>query len=260
MKTTLITVFLLIIFTITVSAQTKKKPVMHTKLTIDLNADGKKDVISVKKIKDSTDHTHILHINDQKFKFHAEDEGEPIKGFEIKDLDKSDKFKEIVVQYVNNYDNFRYKFFRYDGKKIHYMGYAYSLWMQMPILHKKGRVISKNHMGFWTLNELYKINQKTHKLEVVPQDLYYVGISYEMTCERPIYAKKGSSVVIDTLYPKTNAQILLFDSDLNPAQKKDEDDSHYPGWYLISTENGVLGWLRYKDVIDPCFKDLVMAG
>lgn len=212
----------------------------------DLNSDKKMEKIRLMQSKDSG--RFLLYINNQ----HVEitEYGNQIIGFKIVDVNKEDVYQEIAVE-SEEYGAIIHNLYRYTGKTIVHIGRVGS----NPTYDGKGNIIEWRHMGFWGAGKLYHWDEAAQQLKFVPQEFYFVGQSYPITCQFPIYSERNKQTIINYVYPGSKTEIVLF-----YPTSHDQERISWDGWYLIKTENDVLGWVHRDQMKYECFEGLVIAG
>ena len=200
----------------------------------DLNGDGM--VESIRITEQGAAGEFILYIDKAKITRTFEC-GEAISGFSVVDINKADKYTEIAVHTPGPSDDDEYYIFWYDGKTIHEMGYL-SRW---PTFYGNGIVNVDSWMDFWAKRDKYVLNNKTRKLDHVPQDLYYVGVEANVRETFPIYRTKSKSDIVANL--KVNSTCLILVCDTSPAKNTEN-------WYLIKSSSGLVGWANERIVYE----------
>lgn len=202
------------------------------KAKFDLNGDNKAETILISEITGCGD--FVLKVDKISIKGQL---SYKVDGLIIIDIDKADKYKEIAVYTLGPSDDVEYLIYWYDGKSIKEMG-RLARW---PKFLGNGIVLVDDWMGFWSKRDKYILNKKTRTLELVPQELYYVGI--EATVERsfPIYKTRTGSKIVANLKP--NSKILILVCDPSP-------DDYLSHWYLIKSETGLIGWTQERSLYD----------
>lgn len=206
---------------------------------VDLNGDGKTEEISISGVTESGD--FVLSVGRVSIKGTLT-AGEA-DGFTIVDIDTTDEYKEIAVHTPGPSDDDEYLIYWYDGKLIKEVG-RLSRW---PKFFGDGIVHVGDWMGFWSKREKYVLDKKTRILQLVPQELYYVGIEAKVRGSFPIYKTRGDSTIVANLKPPSKVLILLCDP--SPTSKGETDDyfdDYFCDWYLIKSETGIVGWARLK--------------
>lgn len=197
----------------------------------DLDGDGRMNKISLSVYPDAENPSKfVLKINNVAISglFALVEDSKYIQkefGIKIIDINKNDKFKEIVVFYDGGrYDLRSYQLFSFDGHLIYKMLDPVSM---SPKHNGNGIVLVDQWRNFWTKREKYILNPKTRKLDIVLQELYYVGVKARVKMMFPIYKTKSGSKIVANLKPQSTSLILA--CDIN-------------GWYLIKSESGLIGW------------------
>jgi hypothetical protein len=190
----------------------------------DLNGDGKPETIRLVKLEGNR---FRLHINQDKVEDELLEEAE---GFYIANVDKSDKYREVVVYTPGPSDDDEHVFFWFDGKRIRKMGHLMR-WLKFL---GNGIVLANDWMGFWTITRKYVLT-KDRKLVEVPQEFYHVGVTGKVSKPLTLYRTRQTKQVLATLRVGSNAEIILSDS---------------KGWYLIKSENRLLGWAKEESLMN----------
>ena len=200
---------------------------------LDLNSDEKVDVISLGDGPDSYD--YILRINSSEIIGSFED-GET-NGFQIVDINKWDKYKEIAVHSPGSSSDDVYDIYWYDGSEIIFMK-RLSRW---PTFLENGIVYVDGWRGFWTQRDKFVLNNKTRRLELIPQYAYYVGIMVKVSTSFPIFRTRHLQDQVALL--KENTEIELLMCDLNNSDWQNQ-------LYLIKSSSNLLGWAKLHDIFD----------
>jgi hypothetical protein len=205
---------------------------------VDLNGDGNAEEISISAIPDSYG-GFVLNVNELSTEGKLSDD---INGFAIVDVDTSDEYKEIAVHSPGPSDDDDYLVFWYDGKSIKKMG---RLW-RWPRFLGNGIVMVKDWIdSFWWKTDKYLLNKEKRTLQLVPQGLYYVGIETSVIKSFPIYRAKGDSTIITNLKPQSKVMVVLYDPPSQYCEGKPPDDECLSDWYVIKSEEGIIGWARF---------------
>lgn len=200
---------------------------------VDLNGDGKSETIRLVKLE--WGNKFRLHINQATVEGSLGDE---VKGFYITDVDKNDKYREVVVYTPGPSDDHEHLLFWFDGKRIHKMGHL----MRIPKYLGNGIVIVDDWMGFWIITRKYVLT-KERKLVEVPQEFYYVGVTGKVIKPLTLYQTRQGKRVLATLRVGSKAELILSDG---------------KGWYLIKSENRLLGWAKEESILRS-ISDLPLA-
>lgn len=205
-----------------VSSADEKRLMWNAK--VDLNGDGKPETIRLVKLEAGR---FRLHINQDTFEGTL---GGEVEGFYIADVNKSDKYREVVVYTPGPSDDDEHVFFWFDGKRIHKMGHLMR-WLKFL---GNGIVLADDWMGFWTITRKYVLT-KDRKLVEVPQEFYYVGVTGKVSKPLTLYRTRQTKQVLATLRVGSNAEIILSDG---------------KGWYLVKSENRLLGWAKEESLLE----------
>lgn len=133
---------------------------------VDLNGDGKPETVRLTKLDGGS---FRLHINQATVEGSLGDE---VEGFYIADVNKKDKYREIVVYTPGPSDDDEHLLFWFDGKRIHKMG-RLMRWLKYL---GNGIVLANDWMDFWTITRKYVLT-KERKFVEVTQEFYYVGVT-----------------------------------------------------------------------------------
>ena len=194
----------------------------------DLNGDGQPERITIEP--DAKSGMFLLKIGNQSIRGGTDDsESEPAEGFEIVDIDNTDRFKEVVVHppgacemcgqqtYIYGFDKNIRKVGQL-GKSVEFPGY--------------GIVLENDWQGFWVSRTKYILDDKSGLLKPVPQPYYFVGLNATVKKSFPIYRnQKRSKEVVANLKQGSTFMVVA-------AEYKTE-----PKWYLVKSETGLMGWI-----------------
>ncbi len=210
-----------------------------TSADADLNGDGKMERISISAISEGQ-HNFVLRINENSVKGRLF-EGST-DGFVVLDIDTTDGNQEIAVHTPGPSCDDEYLVFGYAGDTVKQMG-RLSRW---PIFPGNGIVLVDQWMGFWRKRDKYVLNQQTRTLDLVPQELYYLGI--EATVEKvfSVCRTREDTTIVADLVPQSKVIVLLCDP--SPTHCKDMEslnfEDFYCDWYCIKSKEGIIGWAR----------------
>jgi len=204
-----------------VSSADEKRLMWNAK--VDLNGDGKPETIRLVKLEAGR---FRLSINQDTVEGILGDEAE---GFYIADVDKSDKYREVVVYTPGPSDDHEHVFFWFDGKRIRKMG---RLMRGLKFLGN-GIVLANDWMGFWIITRKYVLTKDRNLVEV-PQEFYYVGVTGKVFKPLTLYRTRQTKQVLATLRVGSEAEIILSDG---------------KGWYLVKSENRLLGWVKEESLM-----------
>jgi len=205
----------------------------------DLNGDGKMEEIAISK--HGLYGGFILNVDKISIIGQLEDD---IDGFVIVDIDTVDKYKEIAVHTPGPSGDDQYLIYNYDGKTVKEMG-KLERW---PKFFGDGTVIVQDWMGFWSKKDKYVLNKERRALDLIPQELYNVGIEAEVIESFPLYKSRQDTTIVDILKPNSKVLVLLCDPSPEHCKEhlKEISDNFFCDWYLIKSENEIVGWARMK--------------
>lgn len=207
-----------------------------TSATADLNSDKAADAISLTNARDGTSYTltvgtaRVVETLDARL-------NERAKGFQVVDLDRTDRFQEIAVALVGDSSEST-RLYSFDGARINRMAELALL----PSFHGTGIVYVQSWGGFWLRTDKYVLNAKTRTL--TPQPFYYVGVEATVLVSLPIYAGETKKTIVAHLQPKSRVTILLNHGD----------------WYLLKSTTGLTGWLPAAEITPQHFDDIPWGG
>lgn len=220
-------------------------------LKADLDGDGTPETVKLTTTRGANDEqSFTLTVNvatvTRKLELEADVE------MKIIDVDRSDKFKEVLIQGVGASD-YSYTFvYHYDGKAL------------IEILKAEGQggvefsgngiALQSDWMGFWTRKRKHQLDNTTQRFREVPQEIYYVGIEGKVKETFPVYERRGATTVVANT--RAGSTMLVVACDPSPHCTGDTNDACH--WYLIKTETGLLGWVRLETLRDKA--ELPWAG
>lgn len=97
------------------------------------------------------------------------------------------------------------------------------------------------HMGFWPKIEKYTLQDTSRVLKIIPQEFYYVGVEGTVIESFPIWRIRKEKEILSYLKPKEKIILILCACEEKPDEPS---GSLYNDWYLIKSENGILGWVK----------------
>lgn len=206
---------------------------------LDLNGDGKKDQVEIHITKDTSE--FVLSVNQIKVKAFLgnsrDDSDYEADGFDIVDIDTADKFKEIAVHAPGISSDDLFLVYSYDGKSLKKM----ALLSRWPTFLGNGVVLEDGWMGWWRIRNEYILNQLIRTLQLIPQELYYVGVEGKVSTTFPLYTTKKKARSIARLKPQNKITILLYDF-------CHKGDGPQRNWYLVKSEHGLVDWASENDI------------
>ncbi len=202
----------------------------------NLNSDNIVD--KIKLTGDDMDYT--LTINGISIRGEFDVEG--MTGFEIIDIDKNDFFKEIAVHASGPSDDDVFNIYWFNGKQIIFMKSI----GQSPTFNGNGIVYNDSWQGFWLKRDKYHLSKKTHKLNLVPQFAYYVGVK-DITVKDwfSIYSDKALTKKFATLSKNSKIEILICDT-------KNSNNEYNDYIYLVKSKSKLIGWVKSSILQKNC--------
>ena len=225
-----------------------------TTIVTDLNFDRNEETI---KFTSDESGAFTLKVNDKSA------EGQFIEGYDafikIIDIDNNDNLKEIAAGGYGSSDYIEWFFYQFIDGEIVPCGHLPGNFG----IKATGNKIIEEHvwMGFYSLDFEYRFNTEDKTLTYIHQYVYDIDVPAEVI--KPFSVLKyryDNSAVVKTLSPKT--KINLVKVDLTPQCKEEISDYRFDDncdWFLINTDNGVLGWCRLKNFMDNV-EGLIWAG
>ena len=220
-------------------------PALQQQAEVDLNGNGKPEKITFNTDPKTHKFTITVAGSSQSGDYEP-DIGTP-EGFAIVDIDKTDKYREIVVRCPGASDADDYYIFAYDGKKLNKIG-KFSRSVEFP---GDGSVRVEDWAGFWVTHDKYVLERPKHTLKKVPQEFYYVGVPATVEKIFPIYTNPNKQTVVANVKPKSKVMILL----CAPFNENSEG----PKWYLLKTEDNLIGWIK-EEIIQDSLGGISWAG
>ncbi len=205
------------------------------KANTDLNSDNIIDKITL--TGDDTDYT--LSVNGQSISGNFEVEN--MVGFYIVDINKNDSFKEIAVHATGPSDDDIYNLYFYDGKQIRFMNSLFNI----LTYNNNGIVYADSWQGFWMKRDKYQLQKSNHKLKLIPQFAYYVGIKDIKVQEYfAVYSDRALTKKTAVLSLNSKIEILICDS-------KNAND-YEKALFLIKSKSGLTGWVDSYTLRQHC--------
>lgn len=220
---------------------------MTTQASVDLDGDGKADKIKLETFARSEDGIakYRLSVNGAILQNRISVMGEDSPLFFIADINRKDRYKEIVVQTEGNNGDADGTIYWYDGRKIQRVA-TLDRWNQT---YSGAGVVTVGYwyQSFWTQNRMFKLD-RNHRLIEVPQKYHPVnkkGTVTQKLALRKQLRKAGNAATLPV-----GTKITVVKSDV-----KNEDD-----WYFVKAANGKSGWIRSEDVGMDTISGLPYAG
>lgn len=167
-------------------------------------------------------------------------------------VDNKSEFREAVVKREFYYYSY-YDVYRYDGKKIHFLGEVPTV--SEAVFSGDKSIIAPQWMGFWELTGDYELIGESIvpvvKEEYYPK-LFIDDIDIKVTEEFKLHGTKDESSVYLTANP--GDVILVKKADIRDFCEDEEVYGAFQGsvcnWYYIETTDGKGGWVRLKDFME----------
>lgn len=215
------------------SAWDTNKAVMQ--VAVDINGDGLPEKIRLTPLgeRDKSGRWFFggafrLSVNGQTI-FDRLQDAETIRGFYLADIDRTDRYKEIVIHAFVPSDYFSSMVYRYDGQKLRRVGRLAGEW---AVFRGNGTVLESHWRDFWRFKLKYVL-RSNHTLALVPRKFYPVRIAGTVVKPLPLYARRGGETVVASL--PVGRKVKIVKSDLK-------------GWYLIQSVKGSRGWAQEDEV------------
>lgn len=154
---------------------------------------------------------------------------EVIEGFYLADINRGDRYKEIVVHAFVPSDYFASMVYWYDGHKLHRVGALSGEW---ATFQGNGVVYESHWNDFWRFNLKY-ILRSNHTLVLAPQKFYPVRVAGVVVKPLSLHSQRTRKSVFMSL--PVGRKIEIVKSDLK-------------GWYLIQSQGGSRGWAQEEQV------------
>ncbi len=230
-------------------------------LTVDLNGDGKPEIV---RFECDDDGVYKLSVGSKEVRGELPAFGGSCK-IQAIDLDRSDRFKELQLHTDGPSDDPADHLYRWDGQTLILMA-ELTGWLRVP---GNGIVYTDAHRGFWTQTDKYVVNAKTHRLDTIRPEMYFMqsGVleaedeevpgPVRGTVSRgfPIYCERNRTRPLATLAEGSRIQVLAF----APTTGVFNNLYEQKGWYLVRSQTGLLGWAHADELIERVH-DLPFAG
>ncbi|ATB30762.1 hypothetical protein [Melittangium boletus] len=204
-------------------------------LTADLDGDGRPESITLRWTEDDSRFT--LQVAGASLQVKTDNGA----NFEVQvvDLDKGDKWKELVVSAYGEVDSDHHVYFLgYDGKTLRRLGDVHAFDREKN--SGNGIVLSDTWQGFWTRRDKYVLDRKEWKLREVPQEFYSVGAEATVKQTFPItFERSPKATPVANLAKDSRIQVLL----VSPSTQKGQ-----PAYFLVKSTTGLLGWTTLSEL------------
>jgi hypothetical protein len=218
-------------------------PALQQQGEVDLDGNGKPEKITFNTDPKTKKFTITVAGSSQSGDYEP-DIGTP-EGFAIVKIDKTDKYREIVVRCPQASDADDNYIFAYDGKKLNKIG-KFSRSVEFP---GDGSVRVEDWAGFWVTHDKYVLERPKQTLKKVPQEFYYVGVPATVNKTFPIYTTPNKQTVVANVKPGSKVIILLCAAPFTENSK----------WYLLKTEDNLIGWIK-EEIIQDRLGGISWAG
>lgn len=198
----------------------------------DLNGDGIKEEIDLASFGEGGDFT--LKAGRATVKGKLNQGG--ADGFVVVDIDKSDRYKEIAVHTPGPSSDDEFLVYSYDGATFKIMGDLY----RWPNFTGKGIVYVDNWMGFWTKTSKYVLT-KQRTLKLIPQEFYSVDTDGTVRESFSLQKSRNENTIVANLGKGSKINIVLCAAG---------SSNYYEDWFLIRSENNLLGWAKGKEIFE----------
>jgi hypothetical protein len=209
-----------------------EEPVKST--SADLDGDGKPEAISLQW--NEGDSQFVLKVGAATLKGKVDDT--EVQGVTVVDVDSGDKWKELAVHMGLVDSDASRTVYGFDGKALKELGRVHAL----TEVRGNGVVLSDMWTGFWNRREKYALDRKAWKLNLVPQELYFVGAEATVKQSFPLARSRTDKAVVANVAKDSKIQVLA----AAPVSPKSNEDF----WYLVKSSTGLLGWTRGKELAE----------
>ncbi|MBY9079464.1 YARHG domain-containing protein [Paenibacillus sp. HN-1] len=201
------------------------RKVQGSQTSLDLNGDGRKDSVSLKAV--AGGEAYKLTVNQSS----VTGTGDNLDGvMYVADLDRNDKFKEIVITESGPSDDYSAYFYMYTGSKLIYMGKIQGSESVIKI-DGSGRLLTKTRgdvLQTWFFTDEYKLSA-SHQLVRVPHSYYKMNTVVTVKKQLKLQKSPSDSSTAVTLRPGEKALI-------------EETDNR--SWCSVVTKDGLKGWFK----------------
>jgi hypothetical protein len=154
----------------------------------------------------------------------------PAESFAIADLNKNDKFKEILICDYGPSDDYKTYYYAFDGSKVIEMGRTQGLFDYGITIDGSGKVTALTRgqiLQTWFFRKTFQLT-KEHKLEEVSQDLYSTDYDVFLKIPLKLYKDKGDG--LPSLPIKEGQRVKIIGTDNKE-------------WCLLKAADGTTGWI-----------------
>jgi len=232
-----------------------------TVLNADLNVDGSEETIKLSIIwqrdkSGSWISGYSLTIDDSKIQ-KTLDIAALMIVIKLVDIDKYDKFREIVVAVNTDPEGMEYYIHKFDKGNIYEIGPILNFFFEDPeTFPGNGKIYANNWMGFWKIYETYTYNSdKNTLIGDNTTGIYDVnfpkGIKVDITVTQPFKLHKDKDDNAEFTASLNKGMKINILKAYITAKCKDAIDNDFSlcHWYYIESDSG-NGWVRLKDFKD----------
>jgi uncharacterized protein YgiM (DUF1202 family) len=199
-------------------------------LSADLNGDGRRETIRIASASSAADEPGYR-LSVGRHSIGGKLEGMNRPHVYTVDINRADRYKEIVVQRDDLGLNFESHVYWFDGRRLRLMGTISGV---EAVFKGDGTVSEQNWRGFWHSTDTFRLT-RTRKLAKTPRRFYPVNKAATASQNLPLHSRPGHKRVTATLKP--GAKLAVVKSDLK-------------GWYLVRASGGTQGWAAQREIME----------
>ncbi len=213
---------------------------------IDLNGDGITDTVIMDYVKYSiwepgypSRRDFTLRVNDVEIESSLEPD---LTGFEIVDIDKNDDMVEILIPTMGPSYDPCCLIYSYDGENIVETGKLAGF----REFTGEGVIYTDWWQGFWEATDKWVLNPETHKLEQIPQEMYYIGCTgdhLEIRESFDLHLNPGSDEIVETIEAGGSVSVIACLAEINDTDYWSWHLYIPSDWFLLRAESGLTGWV-----------------
>ncbi len=202
----------------------------YNSLQVDVNGDGKEELITLTVKRFEGYVTTTLYVNDLSVIVPGYD---PAGYFGMVDIDSQDNIREIAVIDVGPSDDYTTNFYYFNGTNLLFMGTIPWVYKDMTF-DGFGKIITKTRgkiLDTWFYDDDFVIS-KNHELVHVPKNLYVRDTTVTLLTALPLQISPLNSKIITNLNKGEIAKIIGCDD---------------IAWCVIEKSDGVHGWFAVEN-------------
>jgi len=237
------------------------KGITDTAIIAEINGDDSKETIKLSIIRQhdksgSWISGYKLTIDESKIQKTLDNAVEAVS-LMLVDIDKNDKFREIVVAVNADPDGMEYYIHKFDKGNIYEIGSILNFFFDDPEpFPGNGKIYANNWMGFWTIYDTFTYSSAKNTLtKDNTTGIYDVSFpkdyKADITVTKPfkLHKDRDDNAEITANLIK-GMKINILKADITAKCKEAIDNDYSPcHWYYIESESG-NGWIRIKDFKD----------